>query len=82
MDIDMGSWIVLVKDEVHGSTNTLSEFMDLSDTIYKFMDLKVHFQSLWTCVFKVYMHLGDTKVQINGPTNAFLKFINLNDALL
>ena len=50
----MGSWIVSVKDEVHGPTNTLSEFMNISDTIYKFMDLKVHFYSLWTCVFKVY----------------------------
>ena len=53
----MGSWIVsefMGQHEVHGPTNTLSEFMDLSDTIYKFMDLKVHFYSLWTCVFKVY----------------------------
>ena len=39
----MGSCIVSLKDEVHRPTNTLSEFMDLSDTIYKFMDLKVHF---------------------------------------
>ena len=46
------------------------------------MNPKIHFQSLWTYVFKVYMHLGDTKVQINGPTNALLKFINLNDPLL
>jgi len=38
----------LLMDEVHESKNTLSEFMDLSDTNYKFMDLKMHFHSLWT----------------------------------
>jgi len=44
----------LLMDEVHRSKNALSEFMDLSDTNYKFMDLKMYFQSLWTYVFKVY----------------------------
>jgi hypothetical protein len=44
----------LLMDEVHGPKNALSEFMDLSDTNYKFMDPKMHFQSLWTYVFKVY----------------------------
>jgi hypothetical protein len=38
----------------HGPKNAFSEFMDLSDTNYKFMDQKMHFQSLWTYVFKVY----------------------------
>ena len=38
----------LLMDEVHRSKNALSEFMDLSDTNYKFMDLKMHFHSLWT----------------------------------
>ena len=35
-------------DLVHEPKNALSEFMDLSDTNYKFMDLKIHFHSLWT----------------------------------
>jgi hypothetical protein len=30
-------------DEVHELKNTLSDFMKLNDTKYKFMDLKVHF---------------------------------------
>jgi len=34
--------------EVHEPKNALSEFMNLSDTNYKFMDLKMHFHSLWT----------------------------------
>jgi hypothetical protein len=33
-------------DEVHGPKNALSEFMDLNEINYKFMDLKMHFQSL------------------------------------
>ena len=37
----------LLMDEVHEPKNALSEFMDLSDTNYKFMDLKMHFHSLW-----------------------------------
>ena len=45
----------LLMNEVYGSKNTLSEFMNLSDTNYKFVDLKkIHFQSLWTYIFKVY----------------------------
>jgi len=44
----------LLMDEVAGSRNALLEFMDLSDTNYKFMYPKVHFQSLWTYIFKVY----------------------------
>ena len=38
--------ILLLMDEVHEPKNALSEFMDLSDTNYKFMDLKMHFHSL------------------------------------
>ena len=44
----------LVMDKISGPKNTLLEFMDLSGTNYKFMDPKMHFQSLWTCAFKVY----------------------------
>ena len=34
---------LLLMDEVHEPKNTLSEFMDLSDTNYKLMDLEIHF---------------------------------------
>ena len=45
----------LLMVEVYGTKNAVSEFMDLSDTNYKFVDLKkIHFQSLWTYIFKVY----------------------------
>ena len=44
----------LVMDEISGSKNALLEFMNLSDTNYKFIDSKMYFQSLWTYVFKVY----------------------------
>ena len=61
MDNDIGATFVgvpvaarLLMDGVYGSKNALLEFMDLSDTNYKFMDLKMYFQSLWTYVFKVY----------------------------
>ena len=49
MDSYIGESIAtrLLMDEVHESKNALSEFMDLSDTNYKFMDLKMHFHSLW-----------------------------------
>jgi len=33
-------------NEIYGPKIVFSEFMDLSDTNYKFMDLKIHFQSL------------------------------------
>ena len=51
-----GTFVVarLLIYEVHESKNTLSEFMDISDTNYKFMNQKMHFQSLWTYIFKVY----------------------------
>jgi hypothetical protein len=61
MDSDTGTTFVdasvatrLLMDEVHVPKNDFSEFIDLSDTNYKFMDLKMHFQSLWTYIFKVY----------------------------
>jgi hypothetical protein len=60
VDSDIGATFVgvvatrLLMDEVHGPKNALLEFMDLSDTNYKFMNPKMHFQSLWTYVFKVY----------------------------
>ena len=38
----------LLMDKVHEPQNALSKFMDLSDTNYKFMDLKIRFHSLWT----------------------------------
>ena len=46
----------LLMVEVYGTKNAVSEFMDLSDTNYKFVDLKkntlsefmdLYFQSLW-----------------------------------
>ena len=62
MDSDIETTIVgvsvttqLLMDEVYGSKNTLSDFMDLSDklqvyrpknALLEFMDL--YFQSLWT----------------------------------
>ena len=46
--------IRLLMDEAHGSKNALLVFMDLNDTNYKFIDSKIHFQSLWIYVFKVY----------------------------
>ena len=33
----------LVMDKISGPKNALFEFMDLSDTNYKLMDLKMHF---------------------------------------
>jgi len=38
-------------DLVHEPKNALSEFMDLSDTNYKFMDLKMHFHSWVKSIF-------------------------------
>jgi hypothetical protein len=73
MDSDIGVTFVgasvatrLLVDEVHGPKNALSEFMDLSDTNYKFMDLKMHFQNLWTYIFKVY-----------GPNDTNYKLMDL-----
>ena len=43
-----------LKIKVHRSKNALSEFIDLSDTNYKSMDQKIHFQRVRTCAFKVY----------------------------
>ena len=40
--------IRLLRDEVHEPKSAFLEFMDLSDTNYKFMDLKMHFHTLWT----------------------------------
>ena len=64
-------------DKVYGSKNILLEFMDLSDTNYKFIDPKMQFQSLWTYVFKVY---GPNwhKLQVDGPKNALLEFLDQN----
>ena len=36
---------LLLMDEVHEPKNALSEFMDLNDTNYKFMDPKMQFRS-------------------------------------
>ena len=52
METSVATWLLM--DEVHGSKNALLVFMDLSDTNYKFMNSKIHFQSLWIYVFKVY----------------------------
>ena len=45
--------IRLLRDEVHEPKSAFSEFMDLSDTNYKFMDLKMHSHSLWTYVTRI-----------------------------
>jgi hypothetical protein len=50
-------------DEVYGSKNALSKFIDLSDTNYKFMDLKIYFQSLWIYVSK-FMDLSDINYKL------------------
>jgi len=63
------------------SKNALLEFIDLSDTNYKFMDQKMHFQSLWTYVFKVYGPKKH-KLQVDGPKNALLEFADLNNTPL
>jgi len=53
MDSDIGATFVatfaarqLLMDEVYGSTNALLEFIELSGTNYKFLDKKMHLQSL------------------------------------
>ena len=51
-EASVATWLLM--DEVHGSKNALLVFMDLNDTNYKFIDSKIHFQSLWIYVFKVY----------------------------
>ena len=56
-------------DEVDELKNTLSEFMDLSDTNYKFMDLK--------CTFIVYGPKWH-ELQVDGSKNACLEFVDLN----
>ena len=60
------------------SKNVLFEFMDLNGTNYKFMDLKIHFQSLWAYIFKVY---GPNwhNLQVDRPKNTHLEFVDLND---
>ena len=70
MDSDIGAIIVgasmatqLLMDEVYGSTNALLEFIELSGTNYKFLDKKMHLQSLWTYVFKA-MDLSDTNYKL------------------
>ena len=45
--------IRLLMDEVHEPKSAFSEFMDLSDTNYKFMNLKMHSHSLWTYVTRI-----------------------------
>ena len=73
------TWLVM--DESSGSKNTLLEFMDLSGINYKFMDPKMHFQNLWTYVFKVYRPKWH-KLQVNRPKNALLEFVDLNNTPL
>ena len=53
----------LVMDKISRSKNALLEFMDLSSTNYKFMDPKMHFQSLWTYISK-FMDLSDTNYKL------------------
>jgi hypothetical protein len=42
----------LLMDEVHGPKNVFSEFMDLSDTNYKFMNLKNAFSNFMDLYFQ------------------------------
>ena len=70
MDSDIGGTFVatfvarrMLMDEVYGSTNALLEFTELSGTNYKFLDKKMHLQSLWTYVFKA-MDLSDTNYKL------------------
>ena len=58
----------LLMDEVHGSKNTLSEFMDLSDKLQVYRP-KMHFWNLWTYTFKVY-----------GPSDTNSKLMDLKNA--
>jgi hypothetical protein len=53
----------LVMDKISRPKNALLEFMDLSGTNYKFMDPKMHFQSLWTYISK-FMDLSDTNYKL------------------
>ena len=53
----------LVMDKISGPKNTLLEFMDLTGTNYKFMDQKMHFQSLWTYISK-FMDLSDINYKL------------------
>jgi len=53
----------LVMDKISGLKNALLEFMDLSGTNYKFMETKMHFQSLWTYISK-FMDLSDTNYKL------------------
>ena len=52
----------------HGSKNTLSEFMDLSDKLQVYRP-KMHFWNLWTYTFKVY-----------GPSDTNYKLMDLKNA--
>ena len=89
MDSDIGTIFMgasvttrLLMDKIHvPDKNVLLEFMDLSDTNYKFIDPKMQFQSLWTYVFKVY---GPNwhKLQVDGPKNTLLEFVDLNNTPL
>jgi hypothetical protein len=50
-------------DEVHGSKNVLSEFIELSDTNYKFMDKKCTFRAHGP-IFLKFMDLSDTNYKL------------------
>jgi len=50
-------------DEVHGSKNALSEFMDLSDTNYKFIYPKKHFR-VYGPMFSKFIDLNHTNYKL------------------
>ena len=50
-------------DEVYGSKNTLLDFMDLSDTNYKFIDPKCTFR-VYGPIFSKFMDLTDTNYKL------------------
>ena len=50
-------------DEVYGSKNTLVDFMDLSDTNYKFMDPKWTFRD-YGPIFSKFMDLSEIKYKL------------------
>ena len=85
MESDIGATFVgtfvatqVLINEIYGPKIAFSEFMDPSDTNYKLMDLKIHFQSLWTYIFKVYRSKWH-KLQVDGLKNTLLEFVDLNN---
>ena len=54
----------LLMVEVYGTKNAVSEFMDLSDTNYKFVDLKKYTFRVYGPIFSKFMDLTDTNYKL------------------